>query len=148
MAAAASWPTAASCNAGEPVGRPARRRRQRSTESRAAGIVNMADFDATLYFLDEREIEYLQDGDPARVRAGPAREHRRACCSTSSRRSPTRTFAAEVLDDLQTVMVYLLTAGHFRGVANLLREAQAAVDARGRRDAGASRATRAAPRNA
>ncbi|MGH7617158.1 MAG: hypothetical protein ACREPM_08030, partial [Gemmatimonadaceae bacterium] len=37
---------------------------QRSTqqavaESRAGGIVNMADFDATLYFLDEREIEYL-----------------------------------------------------------------------------------------
>ena len=29
------------------------------TESKTAGFVNMADFDATLYFLDEREIEYL-----------------------------------------------------------------------------------------
>src|SRR6185312_5342880 len=30
-------------------------------ESRAGGIVNMADFDSTLYFLDDREIEYLQE---------------------------------------------------------------------------------------
>ena len=28
---------------------------------------------------------------------------------------------AEVLDDLETLMVYLLSAGHFRGVARLIR---------------------------
>ncbi|PYP67435.1 MAG: hypothetical protein DMD26_04595 [Gemmatimonadetes bacterium] len=29
------------------------------TESQASGIVNLSDFDATLYFLDDNEIEYL-----------------------------------------------------------------------------------------
>ena len=36
----------------------------------------MADFDATLYFLDEQEIEYLQAEIAARVPAGSAHEHR------------------------------------------------------------------------
>ncbi|MGH7617572.1 MAG: HEAT repeat domain-containing protein, partial [Gemmatimonadaceae bacterium] len=34
----------------------------------------------------------------------------------------------EVVENLQTVMLFLLTAGHFRGVANLLREAQVAIE--------------------
>ena len=102
----------------------------------------MADFDATLYFLDDREIEYLQARDRARVRAGSAREHRRACCSTSSRRRPTPTVRAEVLDDLQTLMVYLLAAGHFRGVARSAARIAGAVSARPRAHAGAARAAR------
>ena len=41
-----------------------------------AGVVNMADFDSTLYFLDEQEIEYLQARSIASTRR-PAAERRR-----------------------------------------------------------------------
>ena len=104
-----------------------RRRLEEEQPSRAPGVVNMADFDGTLYFLDEREIEYLQ----------------------------TRSSASTELDLRQNVVAMLLdifeqqadTAGARRGggacstcscctccplgsssnVAYLLRESQAAV---------------------
>ena len=44
---------------GRPRSRSSKRRTRRSRSKRPA-IVNMSDFDATLYFLDENEIEYLQ----------------------------------------------------------------------------------------
>jgi len=95
-------------------------------ESRASGIVNMADFDATLYFLDEREIEYLQ----SEIRREYNQDLRANVVSVlldifEAQSDPD--IRSEVLEHLQTVMVYLLTAGHFRGVANLLRESHAAV---------------------
>lgn len=96
-------------------------------ESRAAGIVNMAEFDSTLYFLDEREIEYLQT-EIRREYEQDLRANIVAVLLDIFEAQSDLDIRAEVLDNLQTVMVYLLTAGHFRGVANLLREAQATVD--------------------
>ena len=96
--------------------------REAVEQPRSGGIVNMADFDATLYFLDDREIEYLQSEIDREYQQDLRVNIVAACCSTSSRRRPTPTVRGEVLDDLETLMVYLLTAGHFRGVARLLRE--------------------------
>ncbi len=105
---------------------------QRSTkeavaESQASGIVSMADFDATLYFLDEREIEYLQ----TEIRREYEQDLRGNIVTVlldifEAQGDPD--IRSEVLDDLQTLMVYLLTAGHFRGVANVLRETRAVID--------------------
>ena len=96
------------------------------TESHASGIVNMADFDATLYFLDEREIEYL-GSEIRREYEQDLRSNVVAVLLDIFEAQSDASVRSEVLAHLQTVMVYLLATGHFRGVANLLREAQASV---------------------
>ena len=63
-------------------------------ESRAAGVVSMADFDATLYFLDEREIDYLQT-EIAREYEQDLRRTSPRHCSTSSSCRPTRRCATK-----------------------------------------------------
>jgi HEAT repeat protein len=92
-------------------------------ESRAGGVVNMADFDATLYFLDEREIEYLQ----SEIKREYAADLRTIVVSGLLDIFEAQTdpeIRSEVIDDIHTLMVYLLTAGHFRGVAYVLRESR------------------------
>ena len=96
------------------------------SESRAASIVNMADFDATLYFLDEREIEYLHR-EIKREYDQDLRANIVAVLLDVFEAQTDADVRREVVADLQTVMLYMLTAGHFRGVANLLREADAAL---------------------
>lgn len=96
-------------------------------ESRANGVVSMADFDSTLYFLDPREIEYLQD----EITREYEQDLRASVVSTLLDIFEQQNDAgvrAEVLENLQTLMVYLLTSGHFRGVSHLLREARLAAD--------------------
>jgi hypothetical protein len=95
-------------------------------ESRAGGIVNMADFDSTLYFLDEREIEYLQ-GEIAREYEQDLRTNIVAVLLDIFEAQTDPEIRSEVLDNVHTLMVYLLTRGQFRGVANLLREAEVAL---------------------
>ncbi|HEY4217646.1 MAG TPA: HEAT repeat domain-containing protein [Gemmatimonadaceae bacterium] len=94
-------------------------------ESRAGGIVNMADFDSTLYFLDDREIEYLQD-EIKREYEQDLRTNVVAVLLDIFEAQTDPEIRAEVLDNVHTLMVYLLTTGHFRGVANLLREGDVA----------------------
>jgi HEAT repeat protein len=100
--------------------------REAVEESRAGGIVNMSDFDATLYFLDEREIEYLQN-EIKREYAADLRSNVASVLLDIFEAQTDPEIRSEVLDNLLTLMVYLLTAGHFRGVAYVLREAQTAV---------------------
>lgn len=95
-------------------------------ESRAGGVVNMADFDATLYFLDEREIEYLQN-EIKREYAADLRTNVVSVLLDIFEAQPDPEIRSEVIEDVHTLMVYLLTAGHFRGVAYVLREAQVAL---------------------
>ncbi|MEO6879211.1 MAG: hypothetical protein ABI205_12075, partial [Gemmatimonadaceae bacterium] len=95
-------------------------------ESRAGGIVNMADFDSTLYFLDEREIEYLQ-AEIAREYDQDLRTNIVAVLLDIFEAQTDPEIRSEVLDNVHTLMVYLLTTGHFRGVANLLREGDVAL---------------------
>jgi hypothetical protein len=95
-------------------------------ESRAGGIVNMADFDSTLYFLDEREIEYLQD-EIKREYQQDLRTNVVASLLDIFEAQQDHEIRSETIDDVHTLMVYLLTAGHFRGVAYVLREAQQAL---------------------
>jgi hypothetical protein len=95
-------------------------------EAHATGIVNIADFDSTLYFLDEREIEYLH----AEVKREYDKDLRIGVAAVlldifESQADPD--IRTEVLENIHTLMVYLLTAEHFSGVAYLLREGQATI---------------------
>lgn len=91
-----------------------------------AGLVNAADFDGTLYFLDDREIDYLR----AEVRREYDSDLRRNVVAIlldifEQQRAPeVRAEVGELLDNL---MLHLLSAGRLSNVAYLLREAQVAV---------------------
>lgn len=90
-------------------------------EKRKSGIVRMEDFDSTLYFLDEKEVDYL--------RRETLREY-----ATDLRRGVLDSLLdifefqldplvrAEVLADIEALMLHLLSAGQFGNVAYLLRE--------------------------
>lgn len=95
-------------------------------ESRASGIVSIADFDSTLYFLDDRETEYLE----AELKREYQRDLRIGIASVlmdifESQGNPE--VRSEVLENIHTLLVYSLTAEHFSGVAYILREIQATV---------------------
>lgn len=93
-------------------------------------IVNMADFDSSLYFLDDREIEYLQTS----VRAEYARDHRPnivAMLLDIFELQGDRLTRDELITILDSFILHLLSGTQFRAVAYLLREtAQAAQRAR------------------
>jgi HEAT repeats len=96
-------------------------------QSTSSGVVNMADFDATLYFLDDNEIEYVH-GELRREYLNDLRVNVVSALLDIFEKQTDAVVRAEVIGNVSTVMVYLLTAGHFRGVAHLLREARAAAD--------------------
>ncbi len=109
------------------AGEVQRNMREAAQESRASGIINIADFDATLYFLDDREIEYLH----TELKREYDRDLRVSVASVlmdifEAQQDPD--IRKEVLENVHTLMVYLLTAEHLSGVAYLLREVQVTVD--------------------
>lgn len=92
-----------------------------STAPRPAGIVRMEDFDSTLYFLEEKEIEYL--------RVETQREYgldlrRLVLCSLLDifELQSDPLVRDEVAGDLEALVLHLLSAGQFSTVAFLLRE--------------------------
>ncbi|HVA56895.1 MAG: HEAT repeat domain-containing protein [Gemmatimonadaceae bacterium] len=97
------------------------------TDESMAGLVNMADFDSTLYFLDDKEIEYLQ----FEIEREYAADLRRSVASSLFdiyESQPDPAIRAEVCDLVETLMIYMLAGGHLRTVAYLLRESQVAAE--------------------
>ncbi len=93
---------------------------------RASGVVRMEDFDSTLYFLDQNEIEYL--------RQETSREYgldlrRLVLCSLLDifELQVDPLVRTEVANDLEALVLHLLTAGQFSSVAFLLREVGATM---------------------
>ncbi len=124
------WPA----GGGEPPEDPqaavdeARRAAEGSPEQqKREGIVRMEDFDSTLYFLEEKEVEYL--------RQETLREY-----TTDLRRGVLDSLLdifefqvdplvrAEVLSHLEALMLHLLSAGQFGNVAYLLRESSLTLE--------------------
>jgi hypothetical protein len=95
-----------------------------------AGVVNMSDFDGTLYFLDEREIEYLQTEVDREYRAD-LRQNVVAILLDIFEQQPTPKVRDEIAELLDIVMLHMLSAGQFQNVAYLIRESQAAVERAG-----------------
>jgi hypothetical protein len=91
-----------------------------------AGVVNLADFDATLYFLEEREIDYLKQ-EVQREYAADLRRNVLAMILDIFELQSDRAIRDEVVEILEGFMLHLLSAGKFRTVAYLLREVSIAV---------------------
>ncbi|MCU0620706.1 MAG: HEAT repeat domain-containing protein [Gemmatimonadales bacterium] len=88
---------------------------------RPAGIVDMDDFDSTLYFLDEAEIAYVQ----AALRDEYARDVRGSSLDILFdifELDPQVAIRDEILGVLEALFPNLLNAGEFRAVARVLRE--------------------------
>jgi HEAT repeat protein len=97
-----------------------------SVTEQAAGIVNMSDFDATLYFLDENEIEYLHN-EIKREYEDELRSRVTSTLLDIFEQQATASVRQEILGILDLTLVNLLATGHFRGVAHLLREVQVTI---------------------
>jgi hypothetical protein len=88
-----------------------------------AGVVNMSDFDGTLYFLDEREIEYLQ-GEVDREYRADLRQNVIAILLDIFEQQSATAVRDEVIELLDVLMVHMLSASQFQNVACLMRESQ------------------------
>lgn len=94
-------------------------------EETRAGVVSMSDFDSTLYFLDEKEIEYLQT-EVKREYESDLRQSVVALLLDILEQQPDAGIRSEVADVLDNFMLHMLTGSQFHNVAYLLREAQVA----------------------
>jgi hypothetical protein len=91
-----------------------------------SGVVSMSDFDSTLYFLDDREIEYLQT-EIKREYAADLRHNVVSLLFDIFEQQPDQSIREEAADALDTLMLHMLSIGQFQNVAFLIRESQVAV---------------------
>jgi hypothetical protein len=101
------------------------------SSSTSSGVVNMADFDATLYFLDEKEIEYIQS-EVRREYEVDLRQNVIALLFDIFEQQADPTIRDEVAGILDSFMLHMLSAGQFHNVAYFIRESvvasQRAID--------------------
>jgi hypothetical protein len=91
-----------------------------------AGVVSMSDFDGTLYFLDEREIEYLQTEVDREYRSD-LRQNVVAILLDIFEQQAAPAVREEISELLDVLMLHMLSAGQFQNVAYLIRESQTAL---------------------
>ena len=89
-------------------------------------IINMKDFDATLYFLEEKELSYLR-GEIEREYAHDLRQNVVSVLFDIFEAQPAPEVRAEIGELVENAMLMLLAGGHLRTVAYLLAETQAVV---------------------
>ena len=90
--------------------------------ARPEGIVSLADFDTALYFLEEREIEYLR-GEVRKEYQDDLRRNVTAILLDIFEQQALPEVRGEVLSILDNLVLHLLSAAQFSAVAYLLREA-------------------------
>ncbi len=86
-------------------------------------IVRMEDFDSTLYFLDEQEIEYLRSSFQTEYRNDLKKNVLAILFDTFEIESNTK-IRDEIGDILESTMLQLVSAREFGTVAYILREAR------------------------
>jgi hypothetical protein len=101
--------------------------RQEVESSKTSGVIDLADFDATLYFLDESEIEYLR-GEIKREYEADLRQNVLAILLDIFEQQSAPAVRSEICDILENLILHLLSAGRFRNVGYLLREARQAAN--------------------
>ncbi len=94
-----------------------------------SGVINMADFDGTLYFLDEREIEYLQTEVDREYRADLRQNVISILLDIFEQQSAAQV-RGEVTELLDVLMVHMLSAAQFQNVAPALAQQLAQIPAR------------------
>jgi HEAT repeat protein len=97
--------------------------REAIEESRPA-VVNMQDFDATLYFLDEKELSYLKE-EIEREYSGDLRMNVAGALFDIYETQTADAVREEIAGIIENMMLMLLAAGQLRTVAYVLAETQA-----------------------
>lgn len=97
---------------------------EETTESRT--VVNLDDFDSTLYFLDERELDYLKS-EIANEYAGDLRRNVLSMVLDIFEAQPDPEVREEIIGILDNLMLHLLSGGQYTAVAFLLRESAEAA---------------------
>jgi len=117
---------------GEPQPHPSAAEVQAAVQGAGAGggvdnsIINMQDFDATLYFLDERELSYLRT-EIEREYSHDIRQNVTSILYDIYETQSAPDVRAEVAELLEYLMLVLLAGGQLRAVAYLLAESQTLV---------------------
>ena len=93
---------------------------EETAESRP-GVVSLDDFDSTLYFLDERELDYLKS-EIAKEYAGDLRRNVLSMVLDIFEVQPDNAVREEIIGILDNLMLHLLSGGQYTAVAFLLRE--------------------------
>ena len=94
--------------------------------ARRPGIVSTADFDTTLYFLDEKEIEWIRTA-VAEEYSQDIRRNVLSMLFDVLELQPYATVRAELISILENFLPYLLGATDFASVAYVLRESKAVI---------------------
>ena len=105
---------------------PAQMREPAQEQIVPAGVVSMDDFDSTLYFLDENEVQYLHRTIKEHY-ATDLRQNVVSILLDVFEQQSDPAIRDEVCQILDVMLVNLLTAGQLRAVANLLRETNIAA---------------------
>jgi len=98
-----------------------RRQVEEEAPPKREGLVSIDDFDTTLYFLDDKEIEYLHK-EVEREYAQDLRANVLAMLFDLLELQTYGTVRAELISIVENFIPYLLGAGDFRSVAFILRE--------------------------
>jgi hypothetical protein len=91
------------------------------------GVVRLEDFDSTLYFLDDRDVQYLR-GEIDREYQQDLRGNILAILFDILELHPYATVRAEIITIIDNFIPYLLGVGDFRAVAFVLRELRVVLD--------------------
>jgi len=94
---------------------------------RPSGVVKLEDFDSTLYFLDEKDVNYLRD-EIEREYQQDLRSNILSILFDIVELQSFPTVRAEIITIIENFIPYLLGVGDFRAVAHLLRELRVLVD--------------------
>lgn len=87
----------------------------------APGTISLDDFDSTLYFLDDREVEYLR-GEVKREYEVDMRRNIVSIILDIYEQQTDPKIRSEIAEIVDSLMLHLLSAGQFSAVAFLLRE--------------------------
>lgn len=92
-------------------------------ESRPKGMIDIDDFDSTLYFLDDTEVKYLET-EVEREYSRDMRASSMAALFDIFELNPRNEVHTEVTQILESLFPNLLNAGEFQACAAILRETQ------------------------
>ena len=94
-----------------------------SSASGPKGVVNLAEYESTLYFLDEQEIDYLRD-EVRREYEQNLNENVLSMLFDIFEEQPHAGARTEIISILSELLPHLLNAGDFHSVAYLISEIQ------------------------
>lgn len=96
-------------------------------EEATPGIVSMKEFDSTVYFLDEHELEFVRKALHAEYEENLPRNVLSVLFDLFERQSAEQV-RSELVDILGHLMLHFLAAGDYRAVAFLVRESRQACE--------------------